>query len=114
MNNNKTGFIFHEEINWEDLGNGIKRKILAFNKDLMMVFVKFEKGAIGYLHKHIHSQSTYVVKGAFKVKIENDEKILKQGDVFFVEPNIEHGVVALEEENELLDIFSPYREDFLK
>ncbi|MCX7876743.1 MAG: cupin domain-containing protein [Melioribacteraceae bacterium] len=112
-NKKQTGFIFDENISLENLGNGLKRKILGFDKELMLVKVIFEKGAIGYIHKHIHSQVSYITKGAFEVTIANEKKILREGDSFYIEPNVEHGVFALED-SELIDIFSPYREDFIK
>lgn len=40
---------------WEPAGEGITRKITGFNTELMMVQVKFEKGATGYVHDHFHT-----------------------------------------------------------
>ena len=42
----------------------------------------------------------------------NQTKILNKGDGFFAQPNIEHGVVCLDE-GILIDSFTPYREDFM-
>ncbi len=109
-----TGFIYNNNIQWENTGEGVRRKILAYDKNLMMTAVEFKKGAIGYTHKHPHSQVTYIAKGSFEVSIENEKKVLKAGDVFFVKSNLEHGVVALDEDNLLIDVFSPCREDFLR
>ncbi|MEG8947039.1 cupin domain-containing protein [Rosettibacter firmus] len=109
-----TGFIFNDDIQWENVGDGVRRKIMAYDKDLMLTAVEFKKGAIGYVHKHPHKQVTYIVKGAFEVTIENQKKIQKAGDVFFIPSNVEHGVVSLEEDSLLIDVFNPYREDFIK
>jgi quercetin dioxygenase-like cupin family protein len=109
----KTGFILNSDYEWEKIGEGVRRKILGYDKDLMLVFVEFAKGSEGYVHKHRHKQISYVVKGSFKVNINNEEKILKAGDVFFVQPDLNHGVVALED-SALIDVFNPYREDFIK
>lgn len=116
MNNNfgLTGFIFNEDIQWENVGDGIRRKILAYDKDLMLTAVEFKKGAIGYLHKHPNKQVSYIVKGSFEVTLGTEKKIQKAGDVYFVPSNLEHGVIALEENSLLIDVFSPYREDFIK
>ena len=102
-----------EKIEWEDLGAGVKRKILAYDNNLMMVLVSFQKDAIGYTHNHIHTQVTYVANGSFEVEIEDTKKILKTGDCFFVPSNLKHGVTALED-GTLIDIFTPMREDFIK
>ena len=42
-----------------------------------------------------------------------EDKVLVTGDIYHVEPNVVHGVVAVED-TKLLDIFNPCREDFLK
>ncbi len=107
-----SGFIDDDNSNWEKVGEGVKRKIMGFNKDLMMAVVEFKKGSVGYLHKHIHSQVSFIAKGSVEVTINMEKKKLKQGDVFFIEPNIEHGVLALEDST-LVDAFTPYREDFI-
>ena len=78
----------------------------------MMVRVKFEKGAIGSEHSHPHTQTSYVISGKFEITIDGDKQVLKAGDGFFVEPNLVHGAICLEE-GELIDTFSPWREDFL-
>ncbi|WP_333661153.1 cupin domain-containing protein [Chishuiella changwenlii] len=108
----KKDLFFEGNSEWEDLGNGVKRQFVGYNSQIMMVIVKFEKGAIGALHQHFHSQITYVAEGSFEVTNNNQIKILNKGDGFFAQPNIEHGVVCLEE-GILIDSFTPYREDFM-
>lgn len=68
---------------------------------------------IGTLHSHYHSQITSIESGLFEVEIGGEKKILKTGDVFYIPPNVVHGVVCMEE-GVLLDMFSPMREDFVK
>lgn len=104
--------IADSDLAWDDLGAGIKRKIMAYNDELMLVKVAFEKGAIGTLHQHPHLQMSYVAEGSFEVTVADRIKTLKKGDVFFAKSNILHGVLCLEE-GLLIDIFNPAREDFL-
>ncbi len=106
-------FLFQSSLPWQDLGDGVRRQIYGYDDKIMMVKVEFIKGAVGTLHQHPHTQSTYVVKGAFEVTIGLEKKILKQGDGFLAPSNAIHGVVCLEA-GVLLDVFSPVREDFLK
>lgn len=119
MNNNMENsvaskeFLFGEEIQWEVVGEGVKRKILAFDNRVMLVNVHFEAGAIGALHEHYHTQVTYVAKGRFDVTINGITKTLKEGDSFYIPPHAIHGVLCLEE-GMLTDVFSPMREDFMK
>ena len=108
----KEAFTAADEIQWEQLGGGVERKILGYDDQLMMVVVRFEKDAIGSLHHHVHRQVSYVASGKFEVTIDGNKKILKQGDCFFVAPDLVHGVVAIEA-GTLVDIFTPARQDFL-
>jgi quercetin dioxygenase-like cupin family protein len=108
----KNFFQIQSEINWENLGNGISRQIYGYDDVIMMVKVKFEKDAIGILHKHIHSQVTYVESGTFETSIDGISKTLKKGDGFFAPSQKVHGVVC-KEPGILIDVFSPHREDFL-
>lgn len=45
-------FFVLDENPWEELGGGIKRKIVAYTDDLMAVHLCFDKGAIGAPHTH--------------------------------------------------------------
>lgn len=105
-------FIYSSDIDWESADEGVSRKILGYDDHLMMVCVRFEKGAVGTLHHHIHRQVSYIESGRFEVTIDGDKKILKTGDSFFVSPDLVHGVVALEQ-GTMIDIFTPARKDFL-
>ena len=109
----KKSFIMSNDIAWQSVDNGIRRKILGYDNKLMLVRVFFEKGAIGLPHYHIQRQVSYVESGLFEVTINGIKKVLNQGDSFFVGPNLEHGVTALEG-GVLLDIFTPARKDFMK
>ena len=97
---------------WEEVEPGIKRKILGYDNQLMLVQVHFEKGGIGAEHQHHHSQSTLVGLGVFEITIDGVTERLEKGDSFYVPPNTLHGAVCLEE-GELIDAFSPMRDDFI-
>jgi quercetin dioxygenase-like cupin family protein len=105
-------FLREQQQHWTDLGNGLSRQLLGYNQDLMQVKVKFLKGAIGNLHSHAHTQSSFVASGKFEVTINGEKQILGPGDGFFVESNASHGVVCIEE-GVIVDTFTPAREDFL-
>lgn len=106
-------FIKNEEIEWEQLDNGIRRKIMAYNDDLMVVKVDFPTGGIGTLHQHPHTQITHVESGVFEVEIGNEKNELKAGDAFYIPSNVIHGVLC-KEAGILIDVFNPKREDFIK
>jgi quercetin dioxygenase-like cupin family protein len=106
-------FIVDAEIPWQDLGVGLKRKIMSYDETMMMVKIDFQKGGTGTPHKHVHTQMSYVDSGVFEVTIGDKKQILKKGDAFYVPSNVMHGAVCLEA-GVLIDMFTPMREDFVK
>lgn len=100
------------ELPWEIVDEKIKRKIMSFNKDLMLVKVAFIKGGVGATHKHPHLQISYIASGVFEITINNETRTLKEGDVYFVPADVLHGAVCLED-GVLVDVFNPMREDFI-
>lgn len=105
-------FIEDKAVAWEETAPGIKRKIMSYDERLMVVKVFFEKGAVGVLHQHYHTQISHVESGMFEVEIGGEKKVLKSGDAFYIPPNVLHGAVCLEP-GILIDVFSPMREDFI-
>lgn len=101
------------EIPWEPAGEGIRRQIMGYDGQLMLVKVHFDKGAVGAAHEHYHSQVSYVENGRFELTIGEEVRVVGPGDGYYVEPDVRHGCVCLEE-GVLLDIFSPHRADFIK
>ena len=59
---------------------GREAQILAYADEMMCVENHFEKGAIGALHHHPHTQITYVVSGQFEFTINGEKKIVNPGD----------------------------------
>lgn len=106
-------FLFNDDIEWEVVGEGVRRKIMAYDDKAMLVKVEFEKGSIGYVHEHYHTQVTYIASGAFEVTISGKTNLMKTGDSFYIPPHELHGVVCIEA-GSLIDVFSPIREDFMK
>ena len=108
---NKT-LVQDDELPWEIVDAKIKRKIMSYNEDLMLVKVAFEQGGIGATHKHPHLQISYIASGIFEITIGGEIKILKDGDVYFVPSDVLHGAVCLED-GILIDVFNPMRKDFV-
>ncbi len=105
-------YIIAKDMEWEVLGGGVSRKFLGYDNQIMMVSVKFDKGALGAPHQHFHTQASFVVSGKFEFEIDGVKQIVEAGDGVYIEPNLLHSAVCLEE-GQLIDTFSPVREDFL-
>ena len=98
-----------------DVKPGLKRQILAYNDDLMLVKVFFGEEMVGKrppLHQHVHTQCSYILSGRFEFHRGDEVVVLNPGDSFYVEPNIPHEAFCLEP-GIIIDSFSPIREDFL-
>lgn len=106
-------WVYYKDVEAQDMGNGVVRRVLAYSKDVMTVENQFEKGAVGALHSHPHTQITYVLSGAFEFEIDGEKHIVRAGDTLLKTDGVIHGCVCLEK-GALLDIFTPYREDFVE
>ena len=76
MNTNAraSNFIEDDNIPWKEVEEGIHRKVMAYDKRLMLVKVRFEPGKVGALHQHHNSQITQVESGVFEIEINGDKK----------------------------------------
>ena len=104
--------ILSKSSEWEQLGPGLSRQILGWDNQVMMVKVKFEKGAFGSPHSHFHTQTTFCHSGKFECTIDGEKHVVAAGDGLYIKPNLLHSSICLEP-GVILDVFSPVREDFL-
>lgn len=107
-------FVKNESLEPDVCGEGVTRKILGRGGRMMMVEVTFKKGAIGIVHTHPHEQVSYIAKGSFEFDLNGNKQVIKTGDSVYIPSDEPHGVVALEEDSVIVDVFTPQREDFLK
>lgn len=97
---------------WEEVGQGVRRRVLTHDDHLMLVKVAFERGGIGSRHRHLHTQMTYIESGVFTVSVGDEKRVLRAGDTFHIPSDVWHGVECIEA-GVLLDVFSLPRIDFL-
>jgi quercetin dioxygenase-like cupin family protein len=91
---------------------GMIRQVLAHHEKLMLIRHFFEKDWVGAKHQHPHEQLVYVVKGKIKIEIAGKAPFeMAAGESFVVDGNVDHQAWALEE-SEVLDVFTPVREDY--
>ncbi len=109
----KGKFIVNENLKSEVLDNGVVRTIKGYIDDLMVVNLKWKKGMEGAVHTHPHRQCMYVIKGSFEANIDGEKQVLDAGECMYVEADVPHGLIALDD-GEILDIFTPMREDFVE
>lgn len=112
MSSKSNIYVHDADLEWEDLGDGIRRKLLTYEGQVMMAKIAFEAGAIGAEHKHPHIQCSYVEQGEFWLTIDGRREKLVAGDSFLVPSDQLHGAEAITD-GILIDVFTPMREDFL-
>jgi quercetin dioxygenase-like cupin family protein len=102
----------HQDGNISEPEPGLKRRVLAYNEKLFLVEHEMAKGWVGTLHSHPHDQIVYVIHGHLKVTCQGKIFELRTGDTFAVRGGVEHGASAVEE-SLVVDVFTPWREDYL-
>lgn len=107
-----SAFHIAADTRWTEVSPGNWRAVLAERPELMLVAFRFDKGAVGALHSHPHTQVSYVVEGEFDMTIDGVTQRLSAGDSYIVAPHLVHGVVAVEK-GMMVDAFTPRREEFL-
>ena len=105
-------FFFKDEMEWEQVDPLLRRQIHGYDDQIMLVVADFRAGGVGAMHNHPHSQVTFVQSGEFEMTIGDQVKIIKAGDSYYVPPMVMHGCTCLKD-GQLIDVFSPKREDFL-
>ena len=90
---------------------GVIRRTLSTSKDMMLIDVVLEKGAIVPFHSHPHEQIGYLASGRVLFELGDERRELGPGDSWLVPPNVLHQVTALEP-SLAIDVFSPPREEY--
>lgn len=90
---------------------GLSRQVLAFTDKLMLVRHLMEKGWVGARHSHPHEQLVYIISGHVRFSAAGSTFDARSGDSFVVPGGIEHEASALEP-SEVLDVFTPCREEY--
>ena len=99
----------------EELNERLSRRLITGDQ-LMLAHVYLKKGCVVPKHAHTNEQLTYVLEGALKFFVgdENREEIVVHaGEVLHLPGNLPHEAHALEDTLDV-DIFYPPREDWLK
>ena len=106
-----------QHVNWSTVpverpSEGIERQMVV-GEGLMICRFRFAPLLVTPEHSHPHEQMSIVVRGRVRFFVEGEERVASPGDVLHFPPGCWHGATMMEEEVELIDIFSPVREDFL-
>ncbi|MFX1376856.1 MAG: cupin domain-containing protein [Promethearchaeota archaeon] len=91
--------------------DGVYRKTLLYNDNIMLCHFTLEKDAEIPIHSHKEHQIGYVLKGKLKFLIEDGEFLANEGESYIFDSNEKHGAKILED-SEVIDVFHPARDDY--
>ena len=94
---------------------GVRLDSLAVGERSMVAKMNYVKGNFATLHSHPHEQCGYVISGEYRLIVDGDEKIdviMHLGDTYAIPGNTPHSFEVIEG-GEVVDVFTPQREDYL-
>ena len=103
-----------DDMEREHLSAGLGRRLVTGDQ-VMLAHVYFDEGAEVPRHHHHNEQITYILEGALRFHIGEDQKqevIVRAGEVLHIPSNVPHMAEALEDTLDV-DIFDPPRQDWL-
>jgi quercetin dioxygenase-like cupin family protein len=92
----------------------LERRLVTGDR-MMLAHVYLKKGCVVPRHQHENEQLTYILEGALKFWIGEDEKqevVVRAGEVLHIPSNVWHKAEALDDTLDV-DVFSPPRQDWL-
>ncbi len=89
---------------------GVEIRVIPGER-MTMAFFQLEPGAKISEHAHPHEQIGTVLKGSIELVIGEERRVVKQGCAYRVPPNVLHSGMCLKTSSEVLEVFSPPRED---
>lgn len=98
----------------EQVTDQISRRLITGQR-MMLAHVYLAKGAIVPRHQHHNEQLTYIIEGALRFWIgEQEQEVIdvRAGEVLHIPSNVWHKAEALEDTLDV-DVFDPPREDWL-
>lgn len=114
MKQNKTTLYRWDAMPKEQVTDSLSRRLITGER-MMLAHVYLDKGCIVPRHSHENEQITYILEGALRFWIgenEEEEVIVRAGEVLHIPSNVPHKAEALEDTVDV-DIFSPPRQDWL-
>lgn len=98
----------------ERVSDLLERRLITGER-MMLAHVYIKKGCIVPKHSHENEQLTYILEGALRFKLGEDQSLevtVSAGEVLHIPSNLPHEALALEDTLDV-DVFSPPRQDWL-
>ena len=91
---------------------GVNFVVLARGKDSMITKMLYKAEDRVPFHQHPNEQIGYVISGKYRLRFGEFDQEIVPGDSYSIPKNVEHSIEIIEA-GEVLDCFSPPRQDYL-
>ena len=112
----KIKIVVHKKDALKKVFKGVSLDSLAIGEKSMVAKMNYVKGNFATTHQHPHEQCGYVISGEYRLKVEIPEEnidiLLHAGDSYAIPGNTPHSFEVIEG-GEVVDVFTPQREDYL-
>jgi quercetin dioxygenase-like cupin family protein len=105
------GFHAVRDLPEENVTDKISRRVLVGEKE-MIVWWRMKAGVHAAAHRHPHEQVFWMISGRMEFRLGDEKRTCVAGDVGLIPGGVEHEA-WFPEDTEVVDVFSPPREDFL-
>ncbi len=92
--------------------NGVNFDVLATGEKSMVTKMNYNTGDKVSLHSHPNEQSGFVISGQYKINYGSVQEFLTIGDSYSIPENVEHSWEVIDG-GEVIDVFTPPRQDYL-
>ena len=96
----------------ERLSPEITRQMVVGERAMICLF-RYKPATSEPMHDHESEQFSCVLKGRVRFLLQGQDIEAGPGEVVHIPSNVRHGAEILDEEAEVLEVFSPIRHDFL-
>ena len=90
---------------------GVDFELLSWGEKSMITKMNYKIGDTVPFHKHPNEQAGYVISGKVRLRFENNDQVLTSGDSYVIPENVNHSIDIIEA-GEVIDVFTPPREDY--
>ena len=102
-----------EESGFEQMSPGVRRQVIH-GEQMTIARFRLRKGTQVDRHQHAAEQVATVLQGKMKLVIgDGEEHVVSAGETIVLPANVPHWAEALED-CDVLDTFSPLREDWIR
>ena len=83
-----------------------------WGKEMLLSLVDIDANTTIPMHGHLHEQAGTIISGELEMTINGEKRLFKEGETYIIPGNVQHSAVTGNKPAQVLDIFSPVREEY--